>query len=160
MCQIPTSIPCTCQQAVPALRLLERGDQGCAAAAREVLQAAKGAVREELLAETAAAAAAVLPMGDLGAAEPAALPPSAAPAERVQVRFLWVLIQVNRLAAAVSRCLACAGTLLAQPGLHACSTVSRLLLGFSRLHCEAGAVPGVRRGTGAASRTRAAKCAA
>ena len=73
------------QQAAPALRLLERGEQGCAAIAREVLQAAKGAVREELLGETAAAAAAVLPMGELGAAEPTAAPPSAAPAERFQV---------------------------------------------------------------------------
>lgn len=71
---------------MPALRLLERGDEGGAALAREVLQAAKGAVREELLAETAAAAAAVLPMGDLGAAEPAAEAAPAAPAERVQAR--------------------------------------------------------------------------
>ncbi|KAK9831540.1 hypothetical protein WJX81_007383 [Elliptochloris bilobata] len=70
--------------AVPALRLLDRGDQGGAALAREVLQAAKGAVREELLAETAAVAAAVLPMRELGAAEPAAAPATPAPAERVQ----------------------------------------------------------------------------
>jgi hypothetical protein len=74
-------------QAAPALRLLDRGPDGGAARAREVLTAARGAVREELLSLAAAAAAAVLPMGDLGDdAGPAEAPAPAEPAERVQAR--------------------------------------------------------------------------
>jgi len=76
-----------CAQAAPALRLLQPGPEGSAARAREVLAAARGAVREELLSQAAAAAAAVLPMGDLGDdAAPAEAPAPAEPAEHVQAR--------------------------------------------------------------------------